>query len=157
MDLNKFINASLSAREADVAVPALADFFDDGEKPVWRVRGLTAAELARSREATDKGESIKKLVEAMAGDGDKAEAIRESLGLSSEEVPTDVSRRIEMLVAGSVKPEIPEEQRDVAVKMAENFPVTFYELTNKVQELTGDGAELGKRKRSGRTKASEQH
>ena len=154
MDIQKFLNASFSAREAEISVPELKDFFPKGEKPVWKVRGLNAAEVARSREATDKAEQMKALVAAMAGDGDKAKAIRDSLGLSDSEVPGDISRRIEMLSAGSVSPALGSEKRDVAVRLAEAFPITFYTITNKIQELTGQGAELGKPKRSGRTAAS---
>jgi len=91
----------------------------------------------------------------MAGDGDKADAIRKSLGLSDDEVPGDVSRRIEMLAAGSVNPKIGQENRDLAVMVAEKFSVTFYTLTNKIQELTGQGAEVGKPKRSGAKQAPE--
>lgn len=154
LDVQKFLSASVKAREADVPVPALSSFFEKGEKPIWRVRGLTAAELGRAREAKDRGETLKAMVRAMSGDGDKAESIREAMGLSEGEVPDDVSQRIEMLAAGSVSPEVGQENRDVVVRLAENWPVTFYELTNKIHELTGDGAELGKPKRSGKTQKS---
>jgi len=153
MDLQKFMSAQAQAREADVPVPALADFFGKS-KPVWRVRGLTAAELGRAREAKDRGDTVRAMVKAISGDGDKAQSIREAMGLSDDEVPADVSQRIEMLVAGSVDPVIGQDNRDVVVRLAECWPVTFYELTNKIHELTGAGAELGKPKRSGKTRTS---
>ena len=84
----------------------------------------------------------------MAGAGDKAEAIRGAMGLSADEVPADVSRRIEMLTWGSVSPVLGMDGRDVAVRLGENFPTLFYQLTNRILELTGSGAELGKPKRS---------
>ena len=151
MDLQKFMQASFAAREAAITVPpALVEFF--GKE--WRVRGLTAAELARSREAADRGESLKALVSAMAGAGDKAAAIRESMGLSDDDVPADISRRIDMLASGSVEPKLGAENRDVAVKLAETHPTLFYELTNRILELTGSGSEPGKPKRSTKTKES---
>lgn len=153
MDLQKFLNESLSARTATVEVPELKSFFSTGEKPEWTVRGLTAAELGRANALADKGvENLKALVEAMAGSGNKADAMKKAAGISDEEVPTDVSRRIEMLTAGSVSPELGMENRDVAVKLAESFPTIFYNLTNKILSLTGQGAEVGKRKPSGKTK-----
>ena len=91
----------------------------------------------------------------MAGDGDKAKAIRDAMGLSDEQIPADISRRIEMLTYGSVEPALGPDLREVAVKVAESYPTLFYELTNRILELTGSGAELGKRKRSTRTQASE--
>lgn len=151
MDLGKFLDAELSLRTTSVEVPELSDFFGD-EKPVWTVKGLTAAELGRANQAADRGtENVKALVEAMAGSGDKAEALRRTMGISQTEVPADVSRRIELLVAGSVEPKLGIEQRDVAVKLAETFPTIFYNLTNQILSLTGQGAELGKRKPSGKT------
>lgn len=149
LDIQKLMNAPLQLREAEIAVPELTAFFPKGEKPVWVVRQLTGAELGRAREATENADKLKALVTAMAGDGDKAEAIRSALGLSEDEVPGDVSRRIEMLAAGSVNPKIGHENRDLAVLVAEKYSITFYTLTNKIQELTGQGAEVGKPKRSG--------
>lgn len=154
MDLQKFLNANLKVREADIPVPALSSFFPKGKKPVWRVRALTAAEWGRAREAKDRSESMQAMVRAMSGDGDKGEELRKMLGVSDDEVPIDVSRRIEMLAIGSVDPELGSDNRDVAVRLAETFPIMFYELTNKIQELSGQGAELGKPKGSGKTRKS---
>lgn len=156
MDIQKFLNASLRPRESEVSVPDLGAFFPEGtEDPKWTVRGLTAAELGRANEAAEsRQESLKSLVEALAGDGDKATEIRKTMGLSDEEVPGDISKRIEMLVAGSVDPEIGQENRDVAVRLAESYPTVFYQLTNTIMNLTGQGAELGKRKGSGKTRES---
>lgn len=154
MDIQKFLSASFTQRESEVPVPALKSFFPKGQKAVWKVRGLTAAELGRAREAKERTDTIKSVVSAMAGEGDKAAALRDVMGLSEGEVPRDISMRIEMLVLGSVDPEISTDNRDVAVKLAESFPTAFYTITNEIQNLTGQGAELGKPKRSGTTRKS---
>lgn len=151
MDLQKFLQAQFTAREATIKLPPDLHEFLGKE---WKVRGLNAAELARSRESGERGESLKALVSAMAGSGDKAQAIKTSLGLSEDEVPTDISRRIEMLAAGSVEPKLGSENREVAVKLCETHPTVFYELTNRILELTGSGSELGKPKRSTKAAAS---
>lgn len=160
MDIQKFLNASLKPRQAQVSVPALAAWFPpapasgtvDGiapptapPVPVWVVRGLTAAELCRANQAAESGlDNVRAMVAALAGDGDKAATIRAAMGLSSEDVPADISRRIEMLATGSVTPELGDNYRDVAVKLAETYPTVFYELTNAITNLTGQGAEPGK-------------
>ena len=153
LDTNAFLAAALAPREQAVDVPELATWFGEGEPAMWTVRGLTAAELGRAKEACARGlENVRALVEAMAGEGgDKAAAIRRAFGLSTEDVPEDVSRRIEMLSAASVSPVIGAENRDVVVKLAEAFPTTFYRLTNTVDQLTGQGATVGKPSRSGAT------
>lgn len=152
MDIQKFLNAALRPREASIEVPDLAQWFGADERPVWVVRGLTAAELGRANQAAERGlDNVRALVAAMAGDGDKAGAIRKAMGLSDEDVPADISRRIEMLAAGSVAPALGSDNRDVAVKLAETYPTVFYNLTNQILTLTGQGAEMGKPKRSGTT------
>lgn len=154
MDLNRFVGASFTAREATLQVPELSEFFGDAPAE-WVVRGLSGAELGWCNEASDRGkENAKAIIAAMAGVGDKAEAIREAMGLSSDDVPEDVSRRIEMLAMGSVSPALGAERRDVAVKLAEAYPTTFYNLTNRILALTGMGAEMGKRKPSGSSQTS---
>lgn len=155
MNLNRFLTAHLAPRQLDTEAPELVGtLFDEGEPAVWTVRGLTAAELGRCKQASHEGmDTIKALVQAMAGDGDKAAQIRKAFGLSDDDVPQDISYRIEVLAAGSVSPALGTENRDVAVRLAETFPTTFYDLTNKILNLTGQGAVLGKPKRSGETTA----
>ena len=133
-------------------MPELTAWFGADAPAVWTVRGLSAAELSRANEAGSGGlDKARAMVAALAGDGDKAAAIRGALGLSDEDVPADISRRIDMLAAGSVQPVLGLEGRDVAVKLAETFPTTFYQLTNTIVNLTGQGAEPGKQPRSGQT------
>ena len=157
MNLDSFLQATLAPRQASIDVPELREYFGD-DSPVWIVRGLTAAEMGRCNEAADKGpENTKALIEALAGSGDKAEALRKSMGIAEGEVPTDVSRRIDMLTIGSVSPELGSNRRDVAVKLSETYPTVFYNLTNHILSLTGQGAETtGKRRRSGKMAESEQ-
>lgn len=152
MDLQRFLQAALQPRQASIDVPLLAPWFGDAE-PVWVVRGLTAAELARAEEAA-RGhlENVRAMIDALTGDAaDKAAAFRRGLGLSETDVPADISRRIEMLAAGSVQPVLGAANRDVAVKLAEAFPGVFYALTNAIINLTGQGSEPGKPRRSGPT------
>lgn len=151
MDLQGFMAAKLTPRQEEVSVPALASFFADGEAPVWVIRGLTGAELGRCREAVENNDRLLTTVKAMLGDGDKAEAVKELVGLPSSQVPEDVARRITMLVAGSVSPELGEANRDVAVKLAQDFPVVFYDLTTRISSLTAMGAEAVKPSPSGKT------
>jgi hypothetical protein len=153
MDINAFLNASLNLREATIEVPQLADFFGD-EPAEWTIRGLTAAEMAKANEAGESGSNIRAIVDTLAK-GEKAEAIKKLAGVVNDDVPEDVSRRIQMLVSGSVSPKLDENTRDVAVRLAETFPTVFYNLTNKILSLTGQGAEPGKRKASGKKGKSE--
>lgn len=153
LDLQKFLNAALQPRQQTIDVPELHAWFATGSAATWIVRSLTSSELARANQAAETGmENVRAMIAALAGTGtDKSGAIRQAMGLSDEDVPADVSRRIEMLTAGSVEPALGANQRDVAVRLAETFPGVFYRLTNAIINLTGQGAEPGKPKRSGPT------
>jgi len=139
-DIAKFETAKLKHRQAEIKVPALKDFFGDDE-PVWTVRGLSGEEVAHVNEAIKLNTNLAELIEGIVSDSakDKIEAIKESLGITTE-VPHETVRRIALLVNGSVDPEC---SQNLAVKLAKNFSVQFYELTTKVLELTGMGSELG--------------
>lgn len=136
----RFERAKLESRKARVAVEALAPFFDEGEPAEWEVRGLSAAELHNALDAEKRQASIEAIVKAIASKADQVSAIRQALGMSSD-TPGEIAKRLEMLVAGSVAPKI---ELPVAVKLAESFPVEFMQLTNKITELTGMGADLVK-------------
>jgi hypothetical protein len=123
-----------------VAVEALAPFFDEGEPAEWEVRGLTAAELNNALEASSRRGNIESIIRAIVNKQDQANAIRQALGLSGE-TPGEVAKRLEMLVSGSVAPKI---ELSAAVKLAEAFPIEFLLLTNKISELTGQGADIVK-------------
>ena len=137
---DKFERASFEARRTRVLVSALAQFFDDGEKPEWEVRGLSATELHKAIEAGRRQGSIDSIVKAIAANGDQASAVRKALGLSKD-VPGEIAKRLEMLVLGSVSPAVTLPQ---AVKLAEAFPVDFLSLTNEITDLTGQGFDLVK-------------
>lgn len=148
-DIQKFTSTSFEARTKDVPVKDLAPFFKDvpeGETPTWRVRGLTGAELAQTNEAKERNRSRAAIAEGLlSGVDDKvSEAVKELLG-SGSSVPDDLAKRIEMLVLGSVEPQC---SHQLAVKLAEAYPVEFYQLTGEITRLTGQGAEPGKPRRS---------
>lgn len=139
-NVDRFERAQLKPRTEAVPVPGLADFFDKDAPAEWHVRGLTSIELNNAMEAGKRQASIESIVKAMAQGGDQVEAMRKALGLTKD-TPGEIAKRLEMLVCGSVEPKITLPQ---AVKLAEAFPVEFLQLTNKITELTGKGAELVK-------------
>ena len=147
-DARRFMKQPFSPREGEVPVPALKDFFPDGGEAVWKVRGLTADEIARCNEAGERNKRIEAIADALmaSNKSDNAEGIKEYLGISSD-VHGEVVKRIEQLKTASVKPLIAHE---VAVKIAEVFPVEFYAITNEILRLTGLGQVAGKSKPSGK-------
>jgi hypothetical protein len=154
-DINKFIKTTFESRTCDVPVPDLKAFFAADEPPVFKVRGLTGNELARVHDAVDKHKNILGILESLVStkSSDKVDAIRKALGVT-DDVPNEIAKRLEMLIVATVSPQL---DLDVAVKLAENFPIEFYSLTGKITELTGQGAiPLGKPQPSGPTPESKQ-
>ena len=152
-NLKQFQKAKFDPRTETVPVPALSGFFGPGETPAFVIRGLTGEEMARCNEAQAKGRNLTAVVEALSGNGhaEKVHALRESLGLSDDNLPEDLARRIEILARGCVEPTL---DQQAAAKLFKVCPVDGYNLTNKIQLLSGQGMRLGEYKPSGKTPAS---
>ena len=158
MDTAKFLNAEFAPREQSIEVPELAEFFD-GDDPVWTVRSVTAKELARAKSAAaSQALEVKRaLVQALTENGEaseKVDAIRDAIGVGESETPTDMAVRLDRLHIATVSPDLGQNARGVAVRLSEVQPVVFQKLTDAIYNLTGQGQEPGKRKRSGKTQKS---
>lgn len=154
-DSKKFLKTKFRHRTADVPVPDMREFFPDGEAPVWTVRGLTGQELGRANEYVDSKtrDKVLGLIKALAGGSQKE--VEESAGKflgAAGGAPEDIAKRIQHLVMGSVNPAC---SHDLAVKICEVFPIEFFEITNRIFQLTGQGQDPGKSKPSGGTAESE--
>ena len=151
-----FMAAQFRPRVKAVPVPGLQSFYDgDDAPPAWSVRGLTANELARARDAKSKNQNVVALATALTqSDSDeKVKALRNAFGYG-DDVHHEVAYRLELLSMGSVDPECP---LDMAVRMSERFPVIFWELSSAILDLTGQGQEdaTKKPKPSGKIQKSE--
>jgi len=124
-----------------VSESALSECFDEGSDATWTVRGLSASELHRAMEAGSRQKTLGKVLQSIADNSEGVAAAKKILGFTGKETPGDIAKRIEMLVQGSVDPVMTLPQ---AVKLAENFPIEFYQLTNEITELTGMGFEHAK-------------
>lgn len=149
---NRFIKQEFEHRTESVSVPALAAWFDKGSNPEWTLRNISGNEMALAHEALAKSKNVAALAEALltSNQKDKVEALKQFVG-TADDVPGEMAKRLEMLVAGSVDPEI---DMPIAIKLADNFPVEFMMLSNKVIALTGLGASQVKPKPSGKTRQS---
>lgn len=133
---DKFQRAAFEPRTEVVPFPALAEFFGPDEAAEFTVRGLTANELHKAMEAGARNKSVDAVVKAIASSKDQIDSIRKALGMTSD-TPGEIAKRLEMLVAGCVAPKI---DHATAAKLAEVCPVEFYDLTNRITNLTGQGA-----------------
>jgi len=151
-DSKRFLKTKFSPRTEEIAVPDLQVFFPEGERAVWKVRGLTGQELGRANEAAEKNRNIAAILEGLASETakEKADAVKELLGIGGT-TPQDIAKRLEQLTIGSVDPAC---SLDLAVRLCEAFPIEFFQLTNKIMELTGRGQLPGKAQPSGGTEKS---
>ncbi|GAF96882.1 unnamed protein product [marine sediment metagenome] len=152
-DSKGFMNTKFQPREASVPVPDLKEFFEEGDKPEWKVRGLTGQELGRTNEAAERNRNIAAILEGLVAPGshEKIESVRQLLGVGNE-TPQDIARRLEMLTVGSVEPPC---DIELALKLCTVFPIEFYQITTKIVGLTGKGHMPGKAQPSGKTTKSE--
>ncbi|MDF1577674.1 MAG: hypothetical protein P1P81_04420 [Desulfobulbales bacterium] len=152
-DRKKFEQARFEPRTEEVPVPDLAGFFSGlakKEVPGWKVRGLTGPELGQCNEAAENNRKIGAILEGLVGQSSKEikAAIKELTG-NGEAVPQDIAKRLSMLVIGSVDPAV---DRPLAVRLCEYYPIEFFQLTNKITTLTGQGHMPGKPPGSGKAK-----
>jgi hypothetical protein len=149
-----FMTQKFARREDEVEIKdsTLLEFFPEGKKAVWKIQGLTADELARCDSAAETYEKVAAVAKGLAGDNAAkiTEAIQKILGTGTD-VHTEVVRRQEHLIYGSVSPKI---TKPMAVRIAEVAPVEFFAITNKILELTGLGQIAGKSKPSGKEQTS---
>lgn len=136
-DVKRFMSAQFLPREEDVPVPDMREWFEKGDKPVWRVRGLAGQELGSANAAAERNRNMEAILEGIASavDRKKSEAIRKLIG-DREEVPDDIAKRLEMLVIGSVEPKA---DIELAVRVCKVYPIEFYQITTKINQLTGMG------------------
>lgn len=139
-DLERFRTLTLTPRQAQVPVTELAALFGEAP-PLWTVRGLTGEELARANDASARAKLYAATVEALASaaHSEQADALKTLMGVN--EVPEDLAKRFDHLTFGSVDPAI---SREDAGRLFASHPIVAYQLTNKILELTGQGADLGK-------------
>ncbi len=141
-----FASASLSMPESDVDVADLAAWFDPGEKPVWRVRGLNGNDLVKIEMAERRGQAAAALAAAIESGAAKeiTASVRALLG-RTDDIEAVYAKQLEALVLGSVAPAISHEH---AAKLGEAYPVVFKRLFNEINRLTGEGAHAEKKPRS---------
>jgi len=139
-DTNKFMTTDFKDRTADIPVPSLKKFFPEDAKPVWTVKCLTANEIATANDAVnDNNEALKEAVLKLIGTigtQEKTNVVNDVSDIKKDMVNNEIVKRISMLVSGSVSPVCSQE---MAVKIAENYSAVFYQLTNKLFELIGQG------------------
>jgi hypothetical protein len=148
--IQDFKAAQFKPRVGEVPVPELQPFFENGENPVWRVRGLTGIELARANDAADRNKKVSAVVEGVLSSSSKkiAKSVKQVI---DPDTPQDIAKRLEHLMTGSTDPEC---DLELAKKICERYPIEFYAITNKILQLTGKGQSPGKAGPSGKTQKS---
>lgn len=148
-DVKRFMSAQFVPREEDVPVPDMAEFFEDGEKPVWKVRGLTGQELFFALEAAERNRKVKAILKGLTSEvlADLSSAVQKVVGDRSE-VTNALAKKLEMFAIGSVAPEA---NIELAVKVCRTHPIEFTTITATIEGLTGKGHEAKKKPKSSGT------
>jgi len=157
-DAQKFLSTPFVLRTGSVDVPELAGMFDDGEKPVFKVRGLDGKEWGLAKEAIRKRRDMAAIFQKMASGngGEIADAVADSLGLNDTTAAED-ALRLTIFPIGLVEPELTEtEAIDLSKKLLRHFPTAFERITTKISELTGT-SDQGEACGSGKTPKSGPH
>lgn len=139
----QFSKTQFIAKTATVAVPALSAFFNADEPAEFEVRGLTGNELAQCNEAALKRSNIDLVIQSLQLTNDHKSDLQKLLG-HTQDLAADTIKRLEMLNVVFPGAGLP-----VWIKLCDAYPVVFYEVTNKILELTGQGKAIAKPEPSG--------
>lgn len=152
-DIARFLKTRWTPRTAEIDVPDMQEFFPEGEKPAWKVRGLEGIELGRANDAAARNKDVAAIVGKLIGgsDKDKAKAVQDLLGMG-DHIPDDIAKRIEHFIIGSIDPP---GSLELAKVICKAFPIEFFTITNKILELSGKGHVPGESKPSGEIPKSE--
>ena len=139
------LNQELEQRAAEVVVNELKELYDSPPKEdlIFKVRGLSGNDMTLVSNARDTGKFVEMLSDALgAGNGKEgSRAIRGLLGLFDDDLHPQLKYRVEIVVRGSVEPKI---DHALAAKLARDFYVVLFRISDKILELTGQGARLKK-------------
>ena len=143
-DVKKFMTTQFMPREYDVPVPDMADFFEEGKKPVWRVRNLTGYEMGVVNEAVQRNRKrLESIIEKFISTLSPKDAEKVFSHMNNPERVTDeIAKRLHMLSIASVSPEC---DMDMAIKLCSNKCAEFLDITNHITKLTGLGSEAKKK------------
>lgn len=157
-DVKKYKNTPFYHPEYDVPLtPAdrFKMFFDEGEKPVWRVRGLTGQEIGKAAMASQKNRNVAAMFEAVeTGSYQKIlKMYKELAGLDKDKVPQEIAEALDKIVMASVEPKA---DLELVVLLCTRSAASFYRINVKIKELTEGGMMPGKPKGSGKKAKSKQ-
>ena len=149
-DANALMRLPWAAPTATVDAPA--ELAAGGAPARWTVRMATAEDIAVANDAVNRLANLRAMVEALvqAGSKDKAEALAAALGLDGQPPETYV-RQLDFVIRCTVEPTV---DREFALWLGRHFSLFFKALFEKIMELTGQGATLGKAPNSTATPAS---
>lgn len=150
MNTDKFRSTKLVRPVKEFNSPQLAGIlFDEGEDTIIYIRGLTANEMLVARESRENN-SVRNALTRAIGSGiesEMAEAFKRLIGNGVENKTTaaETAFRVEVLVGGitDAQGKARTFSHDLAVKLADNFPNLFLEITTAILALTGEGAVSG--------------
>jgi hypothetical protein len=137
MNLEKFRAAEFERRTARVDVPALSEFFNDGQKAAWEVQGLTGPEYFKAEARIRQNSAKAEILKAFASENikTKVQAFMQSIGISddADESLVKMVAYVEMGVAS-----VNLEQPDV-VRLAEYHVLTMLKVFGVIYDLTCQG------------------
>lgn len=140
LDTDVFVATTFQPRQAEIPLPGLKQWSDDGQVPVWKVRGLTGQEWWKCREAVDNRKDIVQVLSNFIG-GDAAEVANALKERFCSESAADLSFRIEILLLASLDPIC---NREMAAKFCKYCLAEFKSVTEEIIKISWQGHLPGK-------------
>ena len=148
-DMAKFQSAQYEDRIDNIHVPEMVDFYPEGTKPMIKVKGLTAEELAKSEYEVSLNRQTINEMNKLNVDDNTISALRTIMrSYGTEDTPDNHVKMLNFVRIGMLEPKM---NHDEVIKFSNVFPIEFRQVYIKIAELTGRGSQaLGKPKGSGK-------
>jgi len=140
IDTDAFLGTSFVPREAEIPLPGLQAWSDDGEVPVWKVRGLTGQQWWKCKESVDNRKDIVSVISNFIG-GDAEEVTAALKERFCSESASDLAFRIEVLILASIDPVC---NREMAAKFCKYCLAEFKTVTEEIIKISWQGHLPGK-------------
>ena len=122
-------------------VPQLKTWFDKGEKPVWKIRALTGAELGNAEEASKQGNTLKALIEGItAADSQKVKQEAQKLLGHTEDKNETTAKKMYHVHYATVW-DGPEKYIPFTTvrKLCDEYSLLFNYIAHEILLLSGEG------------------
>lgn len=141
-NIDKLMSGEYEPKKEELILPSLIHLFEDGDSPIFEVRGLTANEFSKSLSINDTHDTIEQVLTTLTDKKEVLASLQKTLGLGSKnDINDDLRKKAFVIECGLLSPNLESFQIG---KLMEINVIAFYQIAQAIERLTGEGYDLKK-------------